>query len=348
MRLDEFSYDLPESQIAQEALPDRSASRLMVVDREGESDPTDRVFRDLPDYFEAGDVLVVNRSRVVPARLLLRRATGASIEVLYVRSIDDRRFVAWVRSMRRLRAGEPLYDEAGRALLRFQEPKGEREAIVQIDPASNMSLEDILEREGHTPLPPYIHRPDTRADRDRYQTVYAREKGSVAAPTAGLHFDDALLDRLQDRGVDVVSLTLHVGPGTFQPLESDAVEENALEGEEIRIDASAIERIARARAEGRPVTAVGTTATRALESAAALGWLDQAPRDRAGATNLFIYPGYNFQAVDRLITNFHLPRSSLLLLVAAFLGRDRTLSCYRLAVDRGYRFYSYGDAMYIR
>jgi S-adenosylmethionine:tRNA ribosyltransferase-isomerase len=348
MRLDDFSYHLPESAIAQQAPADRASSRLMVVDRAGALAPVDAAFRDLPDLLDASDVVVVNRSRVVPARMLLFRASGAAIEVLFIRALGPDRFVAWVRALRRLSTGEALYSESGEALVRFVEPLGDREAVLRVDPATRASLDALLDRDGHVPLPPYIRRPDTPDDRERYQTVFAREKGSVAAPTAGLHFDADVLSRLRGRGIDVVSLVLHVGPGTFQPLEHDVVEDNVLGREPFVLDEDTARRIIDARASGRRIVAVGTTVTRALETAAERGWLEEPPSTRSGETNLFIHPGYTFRVVDRLVTNFHLPRSSLLLLVSAFLGRERTLECYRRGVERGYRFYSYGDAMLIR
>jgi S-adenosylmethionine:tRNA ribosyltransferase-isomerase len=350
MDLEEFSYHLPEDLIAQDALEDRTASRLLVVERDGDGNPRDHRFRDLPDLLDPGDLVVVNRSRVVPARLLVFRNSGARIEVLYLHRLGDGRFSAWVRGLGKLRPGEVLCDASGKGVLRFVRPgEGDRDAVMECIERDNVrSIDDLLDTLGHVPLPPYIHRPDTTADHTRYQTVFARERGSVAAPTAGLHFDDGLLARLEQRGIDVVSIVLHVGPGTFSPLDSDTVEENRLHGERFAMDEGAIAGIAAARSAGRRIVAVGTTVTRALESAAAEGWFEGKPTDRAGETNLFIFPGYTFRVVEALVTNFHLPRSSLLLLVAAFLGRERTLECYRAAVARHYRFYSYGDAMLIR
>jgi S-adenosylmethionine:tRNA ribosyltransferase-isomerase len=344
MRLDRFSFELPPSSIAQEPAPDRAASRLLVVSRTGSAPAVDASFRELPAFLRAGDLLVVNSTRVVPARLSTRRADGTAFEVFYLRSLGERRFAAWVRPLRRLRAGDVL--EAGNdARVRFVASATEREAVFEVEEGTDVDA--LLDRCGHVPLPPYIRRADRAGDRERYQTVFARERGSVAAPTAGLHFDDALLAALRARRVTVASLCLHVGPGTFQPLEHDEVEANHLHAEPFAIDAATLEAVARARAEGRRVVAVGTTATRALETAAARGWLDEPATDREGETDLFIYPGHEFRVVDALITNFHLPRSSLLVLVCAFLGTERTLAHYREAVARGYRFFSYGDAMLI-
>jgi len=348
MRVDAFDYDLPEASIAQEALPDRAASRLMVVDGTADANPVaDTSFRQLPEFLDPGDLVVVNRSRVVPARLALRRASGGRVEVLYLESDGEEAFLAWARPLGRLRPGEILTGEDGKARLRFDGGIDARTARFVID-GGGESVEQLLDRLGHVPLPPYIRRDDRRDDRDRYQTVFARERGSVAAPTAGLHFDDALLTALEARGVETASIVLHVGPGTFAPLEHEEVADNALHAERFSMPADTLERIQRARREGRAVVAVGTTVTRALEAAHAAGWLEAAPADHAGQTNLFIRPGYTFGVVDRLVTNFHLPRSSLLMLVCAFAGRRRVLGCYTEAVRSGYRFFSYGDAMLVR
>jgi S-adenosylmethionine:tRNA ribosyltransferase-isomerase len=371
MRLEDFDYELPESLIAQQALPDRAASRLMVVDRkplrdEPEPRVTHAIFRDLPRFLNADDVLVVNRSRVIPARLFLHRKSGARVELLFVRSRANEEFEAWVKPMGRLRVDEVLRSDRPGIGFRFLGKASDREGRFRLETESTAAnamdafhglhpdIEGVLEAMGHVPLPPYIRRPDQPADRDRYQTVYAREKGSVAAPTAGLHFDQELLRLLSDRGVAVLPLVLHVGPGTFSPLEAAEVGANRLEPEQFRIPAETIAAIRQARGAGKRIVAVGTTVTRALEAADDLGWFGDEPaasvgvRDLAAETDLFIYPGYRFGVVDAMITNFHLPRSSLLLLVGAFLGRERTLACYRKAVEKEYRFYSYGDAMLIR
>lgn len=341
MKLGDFDYELPESQVAQEALADRGASRLMVVPSDA-APPVHATFRDLPDYLSDGDLLVVNESRVLPARLMMRRQSGGRVEALYLRHDGDDGLVAWVRPLGRLRPGEALTCEDGETVVRFDRVVGEREARVRVPGGDVIGL---LERLGHVPLPPYIRRDDRADDRDRYQTVFARADGSVAAPTAGLHFDRHLLAELDSREIRCAPVVLHVGPGTFAPLEHDTVTDNELHSEVFSLCADTISRITRARSQGRRIIAVGTTVTRALESAHAMGWLEDPARDRCGATNLFIYPGYEFQVVDCLVTNFHLPQSSLLMLVCAFAGRERVLSCYREAVDSGYRFFSYGDAM---
>jgi S-adenosylmethionine:tRNA ribosyltransferase-isomerase len=345
MRLEEFSYHLPEGSIAQSPAPARGASRLLVTSRRDGAAAIHTTFENLPEFLRAGDLVVANRSRVVPARLIARRDDGLEAEVLFLRALPERRFVAWARPLRKLRPGDSFQVGAG-ARIRCLERLGEREALFEVESAE-AGVFDLLDRCGHVPLPPYIRRADRSEDRERYQTVFAREPGSVAAPTAGLHFDRPLLDRLAGRGVAVASLVLHVGVGTFAPLEHEQVEENRLHAEPFSIDADTIAAVASARAEGRRVVAVGTTATRALEAAAAWGWFDEPPADRAGETDLFIRPGYEFRVVDALLTNFHLPRSSLLVLVCAFMGTDHALREYAGAVAGGYRFFSYGDAMLI-
>jgi S-adenosylmethionine:tRNA ribosyltransferase-isomerase len=344
MHLEELNYHLPEELIAQEPTRERGASRLFVAARDGSREPVHTTFDHLPGLLRPGDVLVLNRTRVVPARLLAQRDDGLEVEVLFIRETGDGRFAAWVRPLKKLRPGDELRLSDGAAIC-FVERGGEREGIFES--AAPMGVFDLLDAFGHVPLPPYIQRDDVPADRERYQTVFAREPGSVAAPTAGLHFDDAMLARLAAAGVVVCTLVLHVGPGTFQPLDNDTLEENRLHAEPFTIDASTLASIAAARSEERRIVAVGTTVTRALETTAARGWLDDAPEDRRGETDLFIHPGYSFQVVDALITNFHLPRSSLLALVCAFAGTAQALAWYRDAVAREYRFFSYGDAMFI-
>jgi len=345
MLLDDFNYHLPPDQIAQQPPPCRSAGRLMVLDRTGNAPPRDCRFTRLPALLQPGDLLVVNRSRVVPARLTLRRASGGSVEALVVRVAGARSMDAWMRPMRRLRNGELLAGAEGLSL-RFERAVDGRTGRLSIAEPDGSVL-DVLERYGHVPLHPYIHRPDGVADRERYQTVFALEPGSAAAPTAGLHFDRDVLDALARSGVEVASVVLHVGPGTFAPLEHQDVEDNSLHEEVFAISADVIAACARVRARAGRVVAVGTTATRVLETAARRGWLDAEPRDHEGETDLFIRPGYRFRAIDGLLTNFHLPRSSLLMLVCAFAGRERVLAAYRGAVERGFRFFSYGDAMLI-
>ena len=335
-----YDYPLPPDLIAQEPLPARDASRLLVLDR-ATGDLSHRAFGDLPERLRPGDLLVTNRSRVFPARLLGRREGGGTAEVLLVRCLEPDAWDALVRPGRRLRAGS-VVDVAPGFQVRV-EGDGARPPLrrvrLRID---GLDPEAAIERHGHVPLPPYIHRGDVPADRERYQTVFAREKGSVAAPTAGLHFTPPLLERLAARGIERAEVVLHVGPGTFRPVEVEDVRRHRVDPERITIPAETAAAVDRARAGGRRVVAVGTTTTRALESA-----IDEAGRLRAGdaETALVIVPGYTFRVVDALVTNFHLPRSSLLLLVSAFAGRERVLAAYAEAVRQRYRFYSYGDAM---
>jgi S-adenosylmethionine:tRNA ribosyltransferase-isomerase len=346
MRLDEFDYHLPKKLIAQQPLDDRSASRLMVVDR-GTGAMTHSIFVDLTDRFRSGDVLVLNRSRVIPARLFVRRSTGGRVELFVTRILEDGTVRALANPMRRLRVGDELVGGGGDFACLILERLSDRELRVQFE--SSLDAVNLLESFGHIPLPPYITRPDEPQDRDRYQTVYGEENGSVAAPTAGLHFTDELLGELRGAGVVVTSLVLHVGLGTFLPLDHDVVERNTLHGEFFSIDGNALATIAAAKSEGRRVTAVGTTVTRVLETVVRRGLLDDVDPaiEYSGETDLFIHPGFEFKCVDRMITNFHLPKSSLLLLVSAFLGVEKTLACYRSAVENDYRFYSYGDAMFV-
>ncbi len=326
----DFDYDLPAESIAQEAVP-RGESRLLVLDRTG-PDRHARI-RDLPKLLRPGDLLVLNDTRVIPARLYGRSAGGGRMEVLLVERMGEREWDALVKPGKRARPGARIdFDEglaaevAGkgedRYRLRFSEP-----------------VEPHLERLGHIPLPPYIHRPDTFEDRERYQTVYAKTPGAIAAPTAGLHFTEDLLREIEEAGAGIARVTLHVGIGTFKPVSAERIEEHRMDRERYEISEAAAEAI---RAAER-VVAVGTTVVRTLESAA-VGTGEV--RTGSGSTELFITPGYRFQVVDALLTNFHLPRSTLLMLVSAFAGRERVLAAYEEAVREGYRFYSYGDAMF--
>jgi S-adenosylmethionine:tRNA ribosyltransferase-isomerase len=348
MKLSDFDYDLPPERIAQEPLPQRSASRLMVLDRASGA-RQHRLFSDLPELLAPGDLLVVNRSRVFPARLVGHRQGGGRAEVLLVRDRGDGTWHALVRPGRRLRAGATV-QIADDLVVRLERP---RDTAVSDEPALRTvsliardgDVAAAIERHGHVPLPPYIRREDTAADRERYQTIFAREAGSVAAPTAGLHFTQTLLGALSARGVAIAEVVLHVGPGTFRPVEVDDVTQHRVAPEAFSISAETAEAVSQARRRGGRVVAVGTTTTRALETAADG---DGGVRAGDGETALVVVPGYRFRAVDALVTNFHLPRSSLLLLVAAFAGRVWILEAYTEAVREGYRFYSYGDAMLIR
>lgn len=345
-----YDYELPPELIAQAPLPDRAASRLLVLDRAGGT-LTHRTFHDLPDLLTPGDLLVVNRSRVLPARLLGTRPGGGAAEILLVRRRGPDLWDALLRPGRRLRPGA-VVDVAPGFQVRVEAtpPLGDP-GVPSSGPLRRVRLvaEDgrpdaAVERHGHMPLPPYIRRPDRPGDRERYQTVFARETGSVAAPTAGLHFSPDLLDRLKARAIETAEVVLHVGPGTFRPVEVGDVRDHRVDPERFTLPSETAEAVNRARKEGRRVVAVGTTTTRTLEASLAPGGVRPAS---GGETDLVITPGYRFRVVDALITNFHLPRSSLLLLVSAFAGRERILDAYAEAVRHRYRFYSYGDATLI-
>jgi S-adenosylmethionine:tRNA ribosyltransferase-isomerase len=325
VKVSDFSFELPPELVAQFPAAERGGSRLLVLDR-ARGALTHATIGDLTQWLRPGDLLVLNDTRVFPARLLgVREPGGGAVEVLLVSRIDDQRWEALVH---------PVLAQ------RFF---GRREVRLWTDEAC--SVTDAIEAIGHIPLPPYIRRADLDVDRDRYQTVFAREQGSIAAPTAGLHFTDLLLERIAAAGVERTEITLHVGYGTFKPVRVDEVESHTVDSEHYAIGSDAAARITAALAEGRRIVAVGTTTTRAVEAAAIRGQGRVDPG--AGETDLFIYPGYRFRAVGALLTNFHLPASSLLMLVAAFGGREAVLGAYGEAVREGYRFYSYGDAMLI-
>ncbi len=348
--VDAYDYELPPELIAQEPLPERASSRLLVLDRSSGS-LRHLTFADLPELLLPGDLLVTNRSRVLPARLLGRRPGGGEAEILLIRPRQADLWDAMVRPGRRLRSGAVVEIAPGfhvRVEGASGAPAAESAAqgpmrLVRLL-TEGLNPREAIDRHGHVPLPPYIRRPDRAADRERYQTIYARESGSVAAPTAGLHFTSELLGRLDARGVARAELVLHVGPGTFRPVEVDDVREHRVDAELFTIPTPTAATASQARREGRRVVAVGTTTTRALESALTP---EGSLRPGDGQTDLVITPGYPFRVVSGLVTNFHLPRSSLLLLVCAFAGRENVLAAYREAVRERYRFYSYGDAMLI-
>jgi S-adenosylmethionine:tRNA ribosyltransferase-isomerase len=342
----EFDFDLPEELIAQEPSA-RGASRLLVLHR-GTGAIEHASVSDLPRYLTRGDLMVVNNTRVFAARLLGQRApSGGAVECLLVRRVEGDVWEALMHPGQKLKPG---------GLVRFEGPAGVLTAeilerhffgrrTIRLRVESGSDLETLIEALGHMPLPPYIKRPDTAADRERYQTVFAQIRGSVAAPTAGLHFTPELLEAVAARGVERAAITLHVGYGTFKPVRTAEVETHVVDPEHYEIDSAAAAAVNRAMSERRRVLVVGTTTTRALEDAARRGD-GEVPAGASEATT-FIYPGFRFRIAGALMTNFHVPRSSLLMLVAAFAGREQVLAAYREAVERRYRFYSYGDAMLI-
>lgn len=340
MELSDFDYDLPQELIAQHPVEPRDASRLMVVDRENGA-IEHHIFHELPQLLKAGDVLVVNNTRVIPARLIgEKEGTGAHIECLLLKRLERDVWEVLLKPGKRLREGQFVSFGGGKL-------RGELLAIL---PNGNRTLrfvydgifEAVLDELGNMPLPPYIT--EKLDDKERYQTVYAKESGSAAAPTAGLHFTHELMEQLREKGIEIVEILLHVGLGTFRPVKVDKIEEHEMHSEYYRVTQEAAERINRAKQEGRRVIAVGTTAARTLESVGQRnGWVQAGE----GWTDIFIYPGYTFKVLDALITNFHFPKSTLVMLVSALAGRDLIMKAYETAVRERYRFYSFGDAMFI-
>ena len=343
MQLSDFDYELPESLIAQTPAKSRDASRLMVVPRK-EGSIEHKSFGDFNGYLSEGDLLVLNDTRVIPARLRGHKQTGGKTELLLDRPLgeafseDGRHCQSWaclINASRPLREGVRVFLPAeGEAI-----SEGGRQVLLRLP----LPVDDYLHRHGEVPLPAYIRRELGPDDRDRYQTVYARNPGAVAAPTAGFHFTDRILEAIRSKGVQVVSLTLHVGPGTFLPVRTDDVDQHVMHAERYQVGPKAARAVTQARQAGRRIVAVGTTVVRTLESA----WDGERLREGGGETALFVRPGYSFSVVDALLTNFHLPGSTLLMLVCAFSRTERILSAYQQAVDKGYRFYSYGDAMFL-
>jgi S-adenosylmethionine:tRNA ribosyltransferase-isomerase len=359
--LSSYDYELPKEQIAQTPLFQRDSSRVLVVD--SPTHHTHRVFRDLPELLHPGDLLVLNDTRVIPARLYGRKSTGAPVEVLLLEERQNSCWLALVKPGRRLKLGAKILFEppghiehslttspfengeipslpplSATILARDEATSGR---VLQFHVPAGASFETLLMQYGQIPFPPYIS--ESQASPERYQTVYSQTPGAIAAPTAGLHFTPELLERCRARGIEQASVTLHVGVGTFRPVEVEDITHHKMHGEWLEVPASTVERIRETKASGGRVIAVGTTVVRALEGAAASGEL----KPFCGKTELFIYPGYQWRVVEGLITNFHLPRSSLLMLVSAAIGRQRLLNLYEEAIAQGYRFYSFGDAMLI-
>ena len=347
MKRAEFAFDLPAELIAQEPLSERSASRLLEVDA-ARSTIDHRSFRDLPSLLSPNDLLVFNNTRVLPARLFAQKQTGGKVEILFERLLGDGSALAHVRASKSPKEGALLLvtpdDDSDVSELTLR-VTGREGALYALSPESG-SLKEMMRRFGHMPLPPYIDRQDTQEDRDRYQTVYARREGAVAAPTAGLHFDRPLLDALDAVGIRRTEVTLHVGAGTFQPVRVEDIKDHAMHKEYVEVDQGCCDAVNACRERGGRVIAVGTTAVRSLESAARQN-AERLLTPFQGDTDIFLYPGCRFHIVDAMITNFHLPESTLLMLVSAFSGIETIRRAYASAIENRYRFFSYGDAMFL-
>ncbi len=340
MRVADFSFDLPDELIARFPKADRTSSRLLTLD--GPSGQVEhKVFSDILSLVNENDLLVFNNTKVIPARMFGQKESGGKLEVLVERVLDEHRVLAHVRASKSPKPGSKIILE-GKAEATMVARHGE---LFELEFAKDGNVLDILNDIGHMPLPPYIDRPDNEADRERYQTVYGEKPGAVAAPTAGLHFDDKLMAALKDKGINMAFVTLHVGAGTFQPVRVDSVEEHVMHSEYIEVPDEVVKAVAETKAKGGRVIAVGTTSVRSLESAAKVhgGKLDT----YFGDTDIFIYPGYQFNVVDAMVTNFHLPESTLIMLVSAFAGQDNIMGAYHTAIKEQYRFFSYGDAMFL-
>ncbi len=340
MKTHDFYYDLPERLIAQTPIKDRTASRMLVLDKKT-GRTLDRHFFDLPDFLSKGDVLVINNTRVIPARLLgVRSDTKSPVELLLLKRIDDTHWETLARPGKKVHEGKrfTFIDNVLEAECEKVLENGNR--IIRFE--FNGIWEEVLDKAGQVPLPPYIH--EKLDDPERYQTVYSKDPGSAAAPTAGLHFTKELLAKIKDMGVEIAELTLHVGLGTFRPVKAEDIQDHEMHSEWYDFPKEASDIIRKARAEGRRIISVGTTSTRTLEAVASK---DPDMMPQSGYTNIFIYPGYEFKCVNSLITNFHLPESTLIMLVSALAGRDHVLEAYKHAVESEYRFFSFGDAMFI-
>jgi S-adenosylmethionine:tRNA ribosyltransferase-isomerase len=340
MQVSDFDYPLPQGLIADHPASPRSSSRLLELAADGGI--VDRSMGDFPTLLDGRDLLVFNNTRVIPARLFGRKASGGKLEVLVERITGRHQLLAHVRASKSPQAGSRLFLGGEGAI--EATVLGRKDELFELRFEGTVPVLELLERHGHVPLPPYIQRPDEQTDRSDYQTLYARHPGAVAAPTAGLHFDESLLAAIEERGIETAYVTLHVGAGTFQPVRVDRLEDHVMHAEYVQVDESVCTAVNAARARGGRVVAVGTTVVRSLESAVQDGRL----QPFSGDTRLFITPGYRFSAVDALLTNFHLPQSTLLMLVCAFAGYEAVMAAYRHAIEQRYRFFSYGDAMFLQ
>ncbi|GGO67059.1 tRNA preQ1(34) S-adenosylmethionine ribosyltransferase-isomerase QueA [Bowmanella pacifica] len=343
MKVSDFHFDLPDELIARYPKTERTASRLLHLNgQDGEIQHLQ--FPDLLSLLEAGDLLVFNNTRVIPARLLGQKESGGKVEVLVERILDEHRVLAHVRANKAPKPGNVLVlEEKVRA-----EMTARHDSLFELTFLHDESVLSLLEQHGHMPLPPYIDRPDEASDKERYQTVYNQKPGAVAAPTAGLHFDDKLLQALADKGVNTAFVTLHVGAGTFQPVRVDNILDHQMHSEYAEVPQDVVDAVLATKAAGKRVVAVGTTSVRSLESAAKAALKAGTPlQPFFSDTDIFIYPGYQFELVDAMVTNFHLPESTLIMLVSAFAGKAHVMNAYQQAIAQGYRFFSYGDAMFI-
>lgn len=353
MQLSDFYFDLPDELIARYPKTERTASRLLQLNGEN-GEISHRTFSDVYELINQGDLLIFNNTRVIPARMFGRKASGGKIEMLIERVLDEHRFLAHIRSSKSPKVGAELWlgedklgDKNGIKAIML----GRQDSLFEVEIAEKQTaLLDILQQIGHMPLPPYIDRPDEDADQERYQTVYNKVPGAVAAPTAGLHFDNHLLEKLKAKGVNFAFVTLHVGAGTFQPVRVENIEEHKMHAEYVEVPQETVDLILATKAARKRVIAVGTTSVRSVESAALAAEEKKASQiiqPFFADTSIFIYPGKKFRVIDCLITNFHLPESTLIMLVSAFAGYENTMNAYKSAVENRYRFFSYGDAMFI-
>ncbi|MDC0598251.1 tRNA preQ1(34) S-adenosylmethionine ribosyltransferase-isomerase QueA [Gammaproteobacteria bacterium] len=342
MQLSDFHFDLPDELIAHYPPATRTESRLLCLNRNsGEVEHSQ--FIDLPDLLNPDDLLVFNNTKVIAARLFGRKESGGNVEVLLERVMADNQIMAQIRASKSPKPGSRILFESNHGEVLSAEVLGRDGGFFHLQFPPQESLLALIDQIGHMPLPPYIKRQDEVLDRERYQTVYAKTQGAVAAPTAGLHFDQALIEQLKAKGVETTYVTLHVGAGTFQPVRVDEISAHKMHAEYLEVTSETCEKVKACRERGGRVVAVGTTTVRCLETASSAGEL----KPYQGDTTIFIYPGYTFKAVDALLTNFHLPESTLIMLVSAFATRENTLAAYTEAVKQGYRFFSYGDAMFI-
>ncbi|QFU23372.1 tRNA preQ1(34) S-adenosylmethionine ribosyltransferase-isomerase QueA [Shewanella eurypsychrophilus] len=340
MRVTDFSFELPNELIARYPTADRTSSRLLALD--GNSGAiTDKQFTDILDMVNPGDLMVFNNTRVIPARLFGKKQTGGKLELLVERMLDDKSILAHVRCSKSPKVDTIICLDGGYQMIMVQR----HDALFELKLLSEKTILEVLEEVGHMPLPPYIDRPDEDADKERYQTVYNQTPGAVAAPTAGLHFDDDILQALVAKGVDTAFVTLHVGAGTFQPVKVDNILEHKMHSEWAEVSQEVVDKVVQTKAKGNRVIAVGTTSVRSLESAAKASIDQLVPF--CSDTDIFIYPGYEFKIVDAMVTNFHLPESTLIMLLSAFAGFDEVKNAYQHAIAQKYRFFSYGDAMFV-